>query len=302
MKNNIKETELQENIKQVLLGSLLGDGYLTKQKNSHNAYFREVHSLKQKDYLIWKNNFLNYFNTKIKEYSTYDKRTNKYYYSIYLYSRVNPAFTTYHNSLYKQNIKKVTKEFLNEIKKLGLSVWYMDDGYYHYGYNRVGLATDCYSYKEHVLIKNWLKCKFDIKSQIHRRNKIGENSYNIVLSKNEATKFLKIIEPYIIKSMYYKLGHLKSENLQKINKHKGRALQMSRKYYHKIKETKKYKKYRKNYVQINKKKLLENRKRYYLINKDKILKLKKEYYIKNRNSIREKQNLYRLKKLMIERR
>ncbi len=43
--------------KQILLGSILGDGciYYRKRKNCPEINFIETHSLKQKKYLLWKN-------------------------------------------------------------------------------------------------------------------------------------------------------------------------------------------------------------------------------------------------------
>src|SRR3989344_242738 len=175
------ELEMSEDIRQVLLGSLLGDGSLSINKGGKNAFYRELHSTKQKDYLIWKNQFLKIFDTKLHEYSIYDKRTNKTYHSILLWSKTNTLLTYYFHSLYKQGRKIVNKEILDHVGALGLAVWYMDDGYYHYGDYRCAISTDSYSYEEQLFIKNWLKNKFDINAQIHKSSsKVG---YNIVLSK-----------------------------------------------------------------------------------------------------------------------
>ncbi|MBL7056556.1 hypothetical protein ISS07_06590 [Candidatus Woesearchaeota archaeon] len=91
IKNNnnkieIKEFRISEDAKQVLLGSLLGDGYLRKFRKSRNAHYKEVYSVKQKDYLLWKNDYLKIFDTKVHEYSVFDQRTNKNYNSILLWN------------------------------------------------------------------------------------------------------------------------------------------------------------------------------------------------------------------------
>jgi len=45
---------MKEKVKQVLLGSLLGDGRVGIYPKYKNAIFVESHSLKQKEYLLWK--------------------------------------------------------------------------------------------------------------------------------------------------------------------------------------------------------------------------------------------------------
>ena len=88
-KIELAEFNIDEDVKQVLLGSLLGDGSLEINKGGKNAFYREIHSSKQKDYLLWKNQFLKIFNTKLQEYSTFDNRTNNTYYIILLWSKTN---------------------------------------------------------------------------------------------------------------------------------------------------------------------------------------------------------------------
>src|SRR3989344_7224924 len=100
-KMELEEFNIDEDVKQVLLGSLLGDGSLQIQKEGKNAFYREIHSSKQKEYLLWKNQFLKVFDTKLREYSFYDKRTDKTYYSVLLWSKTCPILTHYFKILYK---------------------------------------------------------------------------------------------------------------------------------------------------------------------------------------------------------
>ena len=45
---------------QVIISSLLGDAYINKDNRYEGYTFTERHSLKQIDYLIWKNKYLNF--------------------------------------------------------------------------------------------------------------------------------------------------------------------------------------------------------------------------------------------------
>lgn len=290
-KMELEEFNIDEDGKQVLLGSLLGDGSLQIQKGGKNAFYREIHSLKQKDYLIWKNQFLKVFDTKLHEYSIYDSRTNKTYYSVLLWSKTSQILTYYYNILYKERRKTISQELLNEINIFGLAIWYMDDGCYHYGDGRCQLGTDALSYQEHLLIKDWLRRIFGINIQIHKRIKSNKESYTTVLTKIETDKFLNLIEPFIIPNMYYKLGHLKEENSSKIGIHNNKVIQYRKLEYQFNKE--KYLRHNREYRKANKERLIKQRKEYYLLNKEKILKHKQVYYIKNKTIIQEKQKIRR---------
>ena len=291
-KIELEEFNIDEDVKQVLLGSLLGDGSLQIPKEGKNAFYREIHSQKQKEYIIWKNNFLKFFDTRFHEYSFYDKRTNKTYYSVLLWSKTHPTLTHYCHVFYSKGRKAITKEILNQINILGLAVWYMDDGYYHYGNYRCALSTNAYSYEEQIIIKNWFKNNFNINSQIHKRKKGTLSSYNIVLSRESTNNFLRLIYHYIIPCMCYKLGHLKEENFSKIEVHDNKGVEYRKLAYQLNKE--KHCKRNKEYYKANKEILIKQKKKFYSLNKEKILKEKKDYYIKNRAIIREKQRQYYL--------
>lgn len=54
--NQQEYTLLSCRTKAILLGSILGDGSLKIRKGCKNAAFQEKHSMKQKEYLMWKRN------------------------------------------------------------------------------------------------------------------------------------------------------------------------------------------------------------------------------------------------------
>lgn len=278
---------LNDNVKQILLGSLLGDGYLTKLKNDKNAFYRELHSKKQKEYLLWKYKYLKIFDVKLHEYSTYDKRTNKIYDSILLWSKVNPLLTSYHELLYINGKKTVTGKLLDEIGLLGLAIWYLDDGHYNYRDGRCGFATDIFSYEENLLLKNWLRNKFGISTYFFRRKKKDTISYTINLSSDETLKFLDMINMFVPKCMHYKLGPFKPENYSKLADAQKKAEEYKKLHYEKNKD--KEKKRRATYYKNNKDRLTTQAHIRHSLNRDSILKNKKEYYKKNKRVVNAKQ-------------
>jgi len=72
-----------EDLKEIIFGSLLGDGKLEKTLKSKNARFGFIQSDKAKDYFIYFYSIFSvYCNTNYREYSYLDKRTNRTYKSL----------------------------------------------------------------------------------------------------------------------------------------------------------------------------------------------------------------------------
>ncbi len=206
----VKE-KIDAEAEQVLIGSLLGDGGLQIIKKGINANFKEVHSIKQKNYLLWKKEMLVFFKPKLTAYKIFDNRTKKYYYYIMLFTKVHPILTEYHKLIYTKKKKSINKSILKKIGPMALAVWYCDDGSFGYINQNAKIATYL-TYKENLLIANFLKEKFDIKCTI---NKDGE-SYHLYFNVKEIVKFLKLIKDYVPRCMNYKLGPLSKENIKRL--------------------------------------------------------------------------------------
>ncbi|GAI84346.1 unnamed protein product, partial [marine sediment metagenome] len=89
-----KETE------QILLASLLGDGSLYKPKEGKNYLYSEYHSIKQKDYALWKIKKLDNIISKSLWCEYKDKRSGKTFKGIRWHSKALPYFTGLHQILY----------------------------------------------------------------------------------------------------------------------------------------------------------------------------------------------------------
>jgi hypothetical protein len=77
----------------------------------------------------------------------------------------------------------------------------MDDGS-----NKGVLATNSFSYEEHILIKNWFLEKYNIHTTIEKQiNKKKEIQYVIYIQAKSRKDFANLIYEYMIPSMYYKI-------------------------------------------------------------------------------------------------
>jgi hypothetical protein len=105
---------------QVLLGSLLGDGGISKNNpRCKNYCFKEMHGPAQREYVDWKSKQLACFGSiacgKVRPE---------------LFTWTRPMFTTLREEIYGEHTKKsfLPKHQFKDLNHLGLLVWYLNDG------------------------------------------------------------------------------------------------------------------------------------------------------------------------------
>jgi Holliday junction resolvasome RuvABC endonuclease subunit len=182
---------------QVLLGTILGWGYLAYSNKKHgDSCLQMEYSTKQIDYLRYKASIFDLF------FGTFFENLAKE--TILFKTIYHKIFSIYRNLFYKDNVKIVTQEILNKIDPLAVAIWYMDDGYYHdNGHSGViGLRTYSFTKNENELISEWFKEKFGVSFRVNRQ---GKYYYLKTGKKENVNRFIKIIDQYIIKSMKYKI-------------------------------------------------------------------------------------------------
>lgn len=181
---------LSEVQKQVLIGTLLGDGHISKQLKR----LEFGHSIKQFEYLYWKNNVF-------ENFSNYEKPSSNEK-ICWATTRTDNLFEKYRDIFYPDDKKIIPEDVLNQIEPLGLAVWYMDDG--SSNGSRIILCTDAFSQKDVINAKEILNKRFDLSFR-------HSNSDNRLFISNykDASKFVELIKDKVISSMQYKL-HLKT--------------------------------------------------------------------------------------------
>lgn len=193
-------------VKQVVLGSLLGDGHIRqKMYKNHpcNAHLIISHCREQKEYLEWKNLLMGPYGGNVL-------LTSRGQYL--LTGKSHPHMNPFMELVGKP--KRITRKLLNQLDPLGLAVWYQDDGTlgiewykredgtYNVRRRRIQLATDCFSLKEHWIMQQYFKVVWDIDVAIH---KINERQHRLSMNYTNAQKFVKLVEPYIVPCMKYKI-------------------------------------------------------------------------------------------------
>ena len=265
---------LNQEAEQIIIGSLFGDGCLTRNNERCGLRFRERHSLKQKEYLLWKKSISEkYF--KVKYYEDYNSCT--------IYTSVSYKFNYYHKYFYPlgKGFKESPREMLDKLQPLGLAIWYMDDGDYNKKSKHINISIDIKNFDN---IKKWFLDKYSINAKLSVTNhKNGLSSGRIRFNVKDSKRIIDMIKPYIHKSMEYKV-RITDDEKQKYKKlrsdyaknNKERCRNYSIKYIHKMRIT--------NPEKFEKRRQKKNKydEEWYIKNKEYIRKYHKEYYKKKK--------------------
>lgn len=204
------EKPLSQEAKDVIIGSLLGDGHITKW-----GYFSEKHSPEQLDYLKWKASFFKDITTDKSwdYYENIDKRSGALIKSHCYRTTAHSFLYEMRNKFYKEIDGKWTKiipdDIANMINERVLAVWFMDDGYTDWTYrngkkqskgsNPISkLCTDSFNINETQNLSNILMSKYNLESKVNFRGRI-------VFTTSSSIKLHKIVKPYFEKSIMYKI-------------------------------------------------------------------------------------------------
>lgn len=188
----------------IIFGSLLGDGSLKVHSGYKNARFSFKHSIKQKDYFLWKASKLSCYSSNNSKWIQDETEDNSSYgyKKVRFQSRALPELTKIWKITHRDNQKIINNGWLNNLNELSLAIWWLDDGSL-IGNSRKGVfCTDSFKINEVKLLKEYLEKQWHIVTKIGVINK--RVRLNIYSTKN-LKKFLKIITPHIeTKKMLYK--------------------------------------------------------------------------------------------------
>lgn len=189
----VLSADITPSMHQVLIGTLLGDAYMTEPRS-----YKTAHSINQMDYLYKNAEMLGCF---VSTVSYVDGDNGE---SVNLRTHDHPVFEPYFERFYSKgkHQKFFSEESAHDLEAEGLAYWYMDDGKHNdYGaYLCTGVAT---LGEVGILIK-MLYNTFGIVStfQVHDTKK---GYHNIYVKAESRSKFFELINPYIIPSMRYKV-------------------------------------------------------------------------------------------------
>ena len=196
----------------IIIGSTLGDTHLERRKKGLGTRVIFEQSNKNVEYLMWFHSYLSirgYCHTqKPKLHKRIKKGEIVYHYRINSYTF--SSFNWIHDMFYKfktindiqTKIKIIPLNIEEYLTPLALAIWFMDDG------SKIGkgakITTNCFTYNEILFLSEVLNKKYNIKSSIISG---GINKgYSLYISTTSMSIFIEIIKPFMLPSLYYKLG------------------------------------------------------------------------------------------------
>lgn len=194
----MKKLFLSDQRKEIVLGSLLGDGSLKIHHPYKNARFSFRHSIHQKEYFDWKVE-------QLKEISSdkcvWQQKPDGFGgVKLRYQSRALEALTELYHLTHKRKQFRIRRKWLNLLTPLSLAIWWLDDGSI-IGNGRKGVfCTDDFFHDELKVLARYLQKIWNIKVAIGRVGKSGrrKNQYRLwVRSTGELKKFLRIILPKV---------------------------------------------------------------------------------------------------------
>jgi recombination protein RecA len=180
-------TDLQRDL---VIGSLLGDGYL--MPTTAGCCFRVGHGGDQREYVDWKFGLISDF------VRTAPRASGRSY---YFRTVTHPAFSGLRQAFYARGARKgIPLELLSrELTAFGLAIWFMDDG--ASDRKQLRLNTQSFSRSENLVLAEFLHAKFGIAAQLNK----DKDRYRLRIGAESVARFVDLVGPHVIPSMQYKL-------------------------------------------------------------------------------------------------
>ncbi len=183
-------TQLERSI---IIGSILGDGYLRIMPGRRDAFLEIDHSFKAKEYVDWKFKKLR----RICVSPPKERKNNGDRIAYRFFTKQHSEITKLRELFYKDGRKIIPKKLI--LDPVSIAVWYMDDGSKSRDAD-VYLNTQQFAQNEQKILLYCLR-QFNIRARLNKDKKY----YRIRILKESIADFMRLIRPQIAPSMQYKL-------------------------------------------------------------------------------------------------
>ena len=204
---------LSKETREVVWGSLIGDGGVFKDRCCRNSSYRESHSPKQYGYIKWKYDLLKpIMSSSLYSVTNFHKIRQKEYTTLQFVTKPHTYFSRLRKIFYPEGKKRIRRKILNRLTPLGLAVWFMDDGVFqknNKNYPQLQISTAGFTLDENIIMQQYFKECWGIETRVHSRKikQYPKTYYNLYFNKPNSLKLIAIIKPYIIPCMFYKIKY-----------------------------------------------------------------------------------------------
>lgn len=210
--------KLTEKDKSILIGLLLGDGYIDEK-----GRIQIEHGEKQKEYCIYKAKLLHSVcggkDIKVHEYIRNrsilkdKKQFKESTFTTYSFKKQSQSFIPIRQLLYNENKKKyISEEIVKYLTPEAIALWWMDDGCLTKKYTYVNGEKKHCGYmlrfctflpkEQNEIIQKFFEEKYQMKWNVVKADGAkDESQWMLRCGSIEGKKFLNIIRDYIIKNV-----------------------------------------------------------------------------------------------------
>src|SRR3989338_2408824 len=181
--------------KEILVGSLLGDGRLECRSKNGTARFRVHHAESQREYVFWKfYHFQNLVRGVPWRTKWLDKRNGQIYGSWFFHTQTSQAFRPLYEKFYQEGVKIVPDDIGTFLTPLAFAVWIMDDGCRTR--DELILNTQSFTREEQEFLLEEIKRRYQIKGTINR----DRRNHRLRFGRVAAERIAQIVAPHVIES------------------------------------------------------------------------------------------------------
>lgn len=198
-----QKTSLSDRCREIILGSLLGDGSLKIHKPYVNARFSFRHSVHQEEYFWWKVGELKEISSENNVWAQGENGKDGWGGKKLRYqSRALPELTQLYRLTHKKHQLRIRRKWLNLLTPLSLAVWWCDDGSIIGNGRRGVLCTDGFDYDTQKILAQYIQVVWKVKVHVAAVGRKREGKREVYWrlwfrSAEELKKFLRIILPHV---------------------------------------------------------------------------------------------------------
>lgn len=203
-KRSLKLNDFQ---KQLMVGSMLGDGNLRIVGRNREAHFTVDHSEHQQAYVLWKYEVMREWVTTPPKVLTrvYHKDTHRVLTSLRFQTISHEEFSLWYKIFYRGGVKIIPENIRNILTSpVSLAVWVMDDG--NKNYQAVFLNTQQFEKHEQERLMACLRENFGLQCTLNKHWFYkGKQLYRIRVDTKSTRVLHQLIGSYVLSSMTYKI-------------------------------------------------------------------------------------------------
>jgi hypothetical protein len=199
------ELTLSTQSKEILIGLLLGDLHVEKQKTSVNARLKFIQGSIHKEYLFELYGLFRAYCSAVPKLHSLvpDKVTGKIHSRVTFNTLSLPCFNDIYDLFYLEGKKIVPQNIAELLTALGMAYWICDDGSLDKSTQRVILCTESFSIEGVTLLVNVLNTKWNLECY---KNKTNNGGYRIMIPRRSLPILQSLIGQHMPDMMRHKIG------------------------------------------------------------------------------------------------